>query len=303
MTATSDPPATVPRLDGPGSNGSPRARHRARAGRRSVRLALFGALLVVLFLGPLVWMVSTSLKSTNESAQTELSLIPQDPTLDGYRRVLDAPQAPVGRWFVNSLLAATAQSLLVLVTASMAAYALARLDFAGKKLLTGVVLATLFVPPIALLVPNFVIVDHLGWLDSRLAVIVPGAAGAFGVFFLRQFFLSLPLELEEAALLDGCGPWRIFVKVVLPLSRPALATLALLTFLTNWNDFLWPLYVLFSAENLTLQPGLSTLQSAFTTDYASIMAGGVIASVPVLIFFAISQRFVIEGVSRSGLKG
>ena len=303
MTGTSDLPATLQRVDVRRANGGPRAQQRARAVSRSVRLAVFGGLLVVLFLGPLVWMVSTSFKSTNESAQTELTLIPSDPTLDGYRRVLDAPQAPVARWFVNSLVAATAQSLLVLVTASMAAYALARLDFAGKKLLTGIVLATLFVPPIALLVPNFVIVDHLGWLDSRMAVIVPGAAGAFGVFFLRQFFLSLPVELEEAALLDGCGRWRVFLKVVLPLSRPALATLALLTFLTNWNDFLWPLYVLFTADNLTLQPGLSTLQSAFSTDNASIMAGGVIASIPVLIFFAISQRFVIEGVSRSGLKG
>jgi len=275
----------------------------ARGGFRAGRLVLFAGLLGVLFLGPLMWMVTTSFKSTNEVSQAELSVIPSDPSLEGYRRILDAPQAPVGRWFVNSMLAATLQSALVLVTATMAAYALARLDFAGKKLLTGLVLATLFVPPISLLVPNFVIVSNLGWLDSRLAVIVPGAAGAFGVFFLRQFFKSLPVELEEAALIDGCGRWRIFLKVILPLSRPALATLALLTFLTNWNDFLWPLYVLFSPDNLTLQPGLSTLQSAYSTDYATIMAGGVIASVPVLFFFAISQRFVIEGVSRSGLKG
>lgn len=275
----------------------------ARGGFRAGRLVLFAGLLGVLFLGPLIWMVTTSFKSTNEVSQAELSVIPNDPSLEGYRRILDAPQAPVGRWFVNSMFAATLQSALVLVTATMAAYALARLDFTGKKLLTGLVLATLFVPPISLLVPNFVIVSNLGWLDSRLAVIVPGAAGAFGVFFLRQFFKSLPVELEEAALIDGCGRWRIFLKVILPLSRPALATLALLTFLTNWNDFLWPLYVLFSPDNLTLQPGLSTLQSAYSTDYATIMAGGVIASVPVLFFFAISQRFVIEGVSRSGLKG
>ena len=130
-----------------------------------------------------------------------------------------------------------------------------------------------------------------------------GAAAAFGVFFLRQFFISLPRELEEAALLDGASRWQIFYKVILPLSKPALATLALLSFLTNWNDFLWPLYVLFSPERLTIQPGLSTMQSAFTTDYATIMVGGVIASVPVLILFVIAQRFIIEGVSRSGLKG
>jgi multiple sugar transport system permease protein len=168
---------------------------------------------------------------------------------------------------------------------------------------TALVLATLFVPPVALVIPNYVIVANFGWLDSLTAVVVPGAAGAFGVFFLRQFFLSLPKELEEAALIDGASRLRVFWQVILPLSKPALATLALLSFLTNWNDFLWPLYVLFSPERLTLQPGLSTLQSAYQTDYATIMAGGVVASVPVLLLFLATQRFVVEGVSRSGLKG
>jgi multiple sugar transport system permease protein len=177
------------------------------------------------------------------------------------------------------------------------------MQFPGRRLMTGVVLVTLFVPPVALVIPNYVIVASFGWLDSLAAVIVPGAAGAFGVFFLRQFFLSLPKELEEAALIDGAGRFRVFWQVILPLSKPALATLALLSFLTNWNDFLWPLYVLFSPEHLTLQPGLSTLQSAYQTDYATIAAGGVVASVPVLLLFLATQRFVVEGVSRSGLKG
>jgi multiple sugar transport system permease protein len=177
------------------------------------------------------------------------------------------------------------------------------MEFRGKRLLTALIIATLFVPPIVLLIPNYIIVSDLGWLDSLPAVIVPGAAGAFGVFFLRQFFVSLPRELEEAAVLDGANRFQIFLRVILPLSKPALATLALLSFLTNWNDFLWPLYVLFSPTRLTLQPGLSTLQSAFTTDYATIMVGGVVASIPVLVMFVIAQRFVIEGVSRTGLKG
>lgn len=260
-------------------------------------------LLAVLFAAPLFWMVSTSLKSTAEVSSARLTLLPQEVTTEGYRRILGASQTPVGLWFLNSILAATLQTLLILVTASLAAYALARLDFPGRRVLTGVVLATLFVPPISLLVPNYVIVARLGWLDSLTAVVVPGAAGAFGVFFLRQFFLSLPSELEEAALIDGANRFTIFRSIVLPLSKPALATLALLAFLTNWNDFLWPLYVLFSPDRLTLQPGLSTLQSAYTTDYATIMAGGVIASIPVLVLFVLTQRFVIEGVSRSGLKG
>ncbi|HET7397086.1 MAG TPA: carbohydrate ABC transporter permease [Intrasporangium sp.] len=272
---------------------------RRRVPWQAVVLALVG----LLFLTPLLWLATTSLKSTSEVAQADLSVLPRDPSVEGYTTILRAPQTPVAQWFLNSMAAATAQTLLVLTVATMAAYALARLSFPGKRVLTALILATLFVPPISLLIPNYVIVSRLGWLDSLTAVVVPGAAGAFGVFFLRQFFLSLPIELEEAALLDGASRWKIFLAVIVPLSRPALATLALLTFLANWNDFLWPLYVLFSPERLTLQPGLSTLQSAYTTDYATIMAGGAIASIPVLILFLVSQRFVIEGIARGGLKG
>ena len=271
--------------------------------KRSIPLLLSMGLVAALMAAPLLFMLSTSLKSTQEMASRTLNLIPRDPTTEGFSSILGAPATPVGTWFFNSLLAATLHTILVLIVASLAAYALARLEFPGKKLLTGLILATIFVPPISLLIPNYNIVDQLGWLDSLIAIIVPGAAGAFGVFFLRQFFLSLPAELEEAALIDGANRWTIFRTVIIPLSGGPLATLALLSFLTNWNDFLWPLYVLFSPERLTLQPGLSTLQGAYSTDYSTIMAGGVIAAIPVLILFAVSQRFVIEGVSRSGLKG
>jgi multiple sugar transport system permease protein len=260
-------------------------------------------LLTLLFVSPLLFMLSTSLKTNVEAVSASPTWIPRQPTTEGYQFMFSTAQTPVLRWLLNSLLAAVGQAALILVTASMAAYALARMEFRGKRLLTALIIATLFLPPVALLIPNYVIVSELGWLNSLTAVIVPGAAGAFGVFFLRQFFVSLPRELEEAAILDGANRLQVFLRVILPLSKPALATLALLSFLTNWNDFLWPLYVLFSPERLTLQPGLSTLQSAFTFDYATIMVGGVIASIPVLVMFAIAQRFVIEGVSRSGLKG
>jgi multiple sugar transport system permease protein len=275
-------------------------------GRSTVRLAASYTgllLLTIVFVSPLLFMLSTSFKTNLEAISASPTWIPRRPTTEGYRFMISTAQTPVLRWFLNSLLAAVGQATLILVTASTAAYALARMEFRGKRLLTGLIIATLFLPPVALLVPNYVIVSELGWLDSLTAVIVPGAAGAFGVFFLRQFFVSLPRELEEAAVLDGANRLQVFLRVILPLSKPALATLALLSFLTNWNDFLWPLYVLFSPERLTLQPGLSTLQSAFTTHYATIMVGGVIASIPVLIMFVIAQRFVIEGVSRSGLKG
>ena len=145
--------------------------------------------------------------------------------------------------------------------------------------------------------------SELGWLNSLLAIVVPTAASAFGVFFMRQFFVSLPVELEEAARLDGANRFVIFTRVVLPLAKPAMATLALLSFLTNWNDFLWPVYVLFSPEMQTLPAGLSTLQSANAVRYDLLMAGAVIASVPVLLLFIFLQRFIVEGVSRSGVKG
>src|SRR3712207_6160648 len=140
------------------------------------------------------------------------------------------------------------------------------MEFRGKRIIFALVVASLFIPPFVFLMPNFMIVQSLGWLNTLLAVIVPGAASAFGVFFLRQFFLSLPPELEEAALIDGANRLQIFYRVILPLSKAPLATLAVLSFLTNWNDFLWPLYVLFNAPNFTLQPALGILQSSYTTN-------------------------------------
>jgi multiple sugar transport system permease protein len=161
----------------------------------------------------------------------------------------------------------------------------------------------LFIPVFVLLIPNFLIAGTLGWLDSLWVIIVPSAGGALGVFLLRQFFLSLPRELEEAALLDGASHWRIFRSIVLLLSKPALATLTVLSFLTSWNDFLWPVFVLFSPQHLTLPAGLSTLESAGVTHYPIMMAGAVAASIPAIVLFVLAQRFIIAGISRSGLKG
>jgi multiple sugar transport system permease protein len=261
------------------------------------------SVLAALFVSPLVFMLVTSFKTRVEAAGVPPTWIPESPTFQAYDNVLNAADTPVLKWFLNSLISAGANSLLVVATAALAAYPLARMDFRGKKIVFGLIIATLFVPPVILIIPNYLIVGELKWLDTLLAVIVPTAASAFGVFFLRQFFLSLPRELEEAALLDGANRWQIFSRVILPLSKPALVTLAVLAFLTNWNDFLWPVYVLFSPENQTLPAGLSTLQSANNVRYDLLMAGAVVASLPVLILYVFAQRFIIEGVSRSGLKG
>jgi multiple sugar transport system permease protein len=259
--------------------------------------------LTALFLAPVVWMVVSSLK-TNAQATGGTGWIPHPLDTASYHQVLSSSEAsPVPRWFLNSLLAATIQTILILVTASLAAYALARMEFPFKRLIFGVIVATLFIPPIILIIPNYVVVQQIGWIDSLWAIAVPGAASAFGVFFLRQFFAGLPPELEKAALIDGANRLQIFLRVIIPNARPALATLALLSFLTNWNDFVWPVYVLLSPRNLTLPAGLALLQTSNAINVALIMAGAVVASVPVLLLYAAAQRYIIESVSRSGVKG
>jgi multiple sugar transport system permease protein len=261
------------------------------------------ALLTLIFAVPLLWMFLTSFRTIEDSRRIPLTLIPDQFTLRAYKLLFADEQNPVYLWAANSFIAATAHALLVLVVSSMAAYALARLQFRGKNLLFGIIVATLFVPGFIFLMPNYLMMDRLGWLDTLIALIVPGAAGAFGVFFLRQFFLAVPKELEESALIDGANTWQIFTRIVLPNAKPALVTLGLLTFLGNWNDFIWPIFVLFSPERLTLPAGLSTLQQAYNIDYPVVMAGATVAAVPVLILFIFVQRYVIEGVASSGLKG
>ena len=285
---------------------SPEGKRNHRSAGQIVRLALSYAALIFLtliFAAPLLWMLSTSFKTNVEATTLPLNFLPNELSTYGYDTIFNSAGTPVLRWFINSMVAAAAHAVLVLATAAHAAYALARMEFRGKRIFFATIIGTLFIPQFLFLVPNYSIVDAFGWLDTLLAIIVPGAAGAFGVFFLRQFFLALPEELEEAALLDGANRFQIFTRIVLPLSKPALATLALLSFLTNYNDFLWPIYVLFNPESLTLPPGLAILGFSYQTDYAVIMAGGVIASIPVLIVFLVAQRYVIEGIARSGIKG
>jgi multiple sugar transport system permease protein len=259
-------------------------------------------LLTLVFIAPLIYMASTSFKTPEDAISTTPQWWPAHPTTQAYSRVLNDPATPVGRWFLNSMIAATANSLLAVSTATLAGYALARIPFKGRQPLFVLIVATLFLPPVVLLVPNYLTLNYFGWLDTLLAVIIPGAAGAFGVFFMRQFFIGLPKELEESASIDGATRWKAFLTVLLPLARPAIATLILLTFLTNWNDFLWPIYTLFSPDKQTLPAGLSTLQSANSVRYDLLMAGAMISAVPVLILYAFTQRFIVEGIASAGMK-
>jgi multiple sugar transport system permease protein len=290
------------------ASDAPAARYVAGAGPgrghvgKRVAFWLTIAVLTFVFVAPLVWMLITSFK-TPDSATSGYTWWPNPFDTSSYDELLHSSSLPVLKWFVNSVLAGLLNAALIVAVDAPAAYALARMEFFAKRPIFAVIISTIFLPFFVFLVPNFLIVSKLGWLDSLWAIVVPSAGGAFGVFFLRQFFIGLPGELEEAARIDGANAWTVFYRIVLPLSRPALATLGVLSFLTNFNDFIWPIYVLFSPDRLTMPAGLNTLQDAANTNYPLIMAGAVIASVPAIILFVIAQRQIIESVSRSGLKG
>ncbi len=267
------------------------------------RIVLYAVLVLIaiFFLFPIVWMFSTAFKPFVETLQP--TWIPQEPTLENFTSIFNDPSIPVLRWFVNSLGVAIAFTALVILLDALAAYAYARMEFPGRNLLFGLLLATLVMPGIMFLVPNYVTIARLRWLNTYQGVIAPGLSGVFGVFFLRQFFQSIPKELEEAAYMDGASVWTTFFRVSLPLAKGAIATLAIITFLTSWNDFLWPLLILNDRELQTLPVGLATIQGQYTFDYGKLMAGAVVTAAPVLILYLFLQRYIIQNVAMTGLKG
>jgi multiple sugar transport system permease protein len=260
------------------------------------------ALGALIFLLPLVFLLVTAFKADKEILHYT-GMFPQHPTLGNFREVLGNPEEiPIARWFGNSVFISSCVAFLVVLVDSLAAYGLARLNLPGKKWVFALIVATLMVPGQILLVPVYLILNRLGWLDSPLALIVPAGAGAFGVFLLHQFFLGIPRELEEAAALDGCSRLGIYWRVVLPLSRPALATLAIFTFVGSWNDFLGPLVFLDSVDKYTLPVGIALFQTSYYTEYGLTLAASVLCTVPVLTMFLIFQRHIIQGVAITGLK-
>jgi len=210
--------------------------------------------------------------------------------------------SPFGRWLINSTVVSTTCVISNLVLCSLAGYAFARLRFPGRRLLFFAILATLMVPFQVVMIPTLLIVKHLGLVDTLPALIVPNLVTPFGIYLLRQFFVSLPFELEEAALIDGAGRLRILRSVLLPLMGPPLSTLAVLTFLTVWNDFLWPLVVTSSPNVMTVQLGLTTFQSAHYTNWPVLMAGTLLSQLPVLLLFIIGQRFFVSSIATTGIK-
>jgi multiple sugar transport system permease protein len=279
----------------------PSIRNRRLIERVLIYTVLIGVAIIVVL--PLVWMLSTSFKPKSQWFTREIEWIPRTFTWENYTRIFSNPSTPIGRWFLNSVILGTITTVLTLVVDALAAYAYARLEFPGRKVLFALLLSTLFLPGVMFLVPNFITVFRLGLLNTFPGVFLPALAGVFGVFFLRQFFESIPKDLEEAAQIDGANTFQIFWRVVLPLSKPALATLAVITFLASWNDFLWPLLILRDRALQTLPPGLRTLQGAYTAEYGQMMAGATIAAIPVLLLYVLMQRYIVESVASTGVKG
>ncbi|MBB2903168.1 multiple sugar transport system permease protein [Kineococcus radiotolerans] len=286
-----------------GASTSPTATHRSRrtagVGRWVVFLLVAVATLVVLL--PIAIIVFTAFKPVAEVNAYPPTLLPQEWTLGNFRTIFE--QLPFARLILNSFVFAGGVTLCALVFDSLAAYALARLDFTGSRLLLILIVASLMIPFQATLVPIYQLLGDLGWINTYAALIVPRAADAFGIFFLRQFFLALPRDLDNAARIDGASEWRIYRSVVLPNAVPALLTLAVFVFVSNWNDLLWPLVFSTGEDMGTITSGLTLLTGpSGIVPYGVMMAGSLIALVPLLVLFALVQRRFIASVATSGLK-
>lgn len=248
---------------------------------------------------PLLWMLVTSLSSLAETRRFPPAL---PSSLQWGNYVAAWSESPFARWLINSGVVSVTCVISNVVLCTMAGYAFARIRFPGSKIAFVVILATLMVPFQVVMIPTLMIVKSLGLVDSLPALIVPNLVTPFGIYLMRQFFVSLPVEIEEAALIDGAGRFRILLKILMPLMGPPLSTVAVLTFLAVWNDFLWPLVALSTPETMTIQLGLATFQSAHFTNWPVLMAGTVMSQLPVLFLFMVGQRFFVRSIASSGIK-
>ena len=271
-------------------------------------LTLSLAVLAAIWLAPIVWVLVTSLKITADIVRLPPEWLPWPVTTEHYREVLfsSSRTARIGRAFANSLVIAVGTVAIVVVTAAMAAYPLARMRFVGRDIVFTLLVGSLMIPNAVVLVPQYVLVQQLGWLSTYQGLIVPEAATtfAFGVFLLRQFFVTIPADLEEAARIDGANAWQTFTRIMLPLSQPVLAALAIFAFRSAWNDFLWPLIAVNKPDMFPLPVALALLRSAYSSEsYGPIMAGAALSALPLLIVFVVANQRIVEGVRVSGLKG
>jgi multiple sugar transport system permease protein len=279
------------------------SRTQGRAARRVLRAVLTYLLLTavaLIFIGPFVLMISASLQPNLQFLTFPIDVVPPHPSLSGYSALFS--DTPIERWIFNSTVVSLSVMALNLITASMGGYAFARGDFPGREVIFWVLMTFLMVPATATLIPLSVIIVKMGWVDTYRALIFPGATTVFGTFLMRQFMKGIPRDYDDAARIDGCNVFDIYRRVILPLCKPALATLAMLSFLGIWNDFLYPLIVTNSDDMRTLTVGLSTLFSRFGGVDIQMAAATVVFS-PTLIIFLLLQKYVVQGFTLSGIKG
>ena len=261
---------------------------------------------IILILGvfvtivPFIWMILTSLKTLGESTQIPPIIFPKKLNWSNYTEAIST--LPFLQFYINTIVSTIAKTLGQVILCSMAAYAFARIEFPGRDIIFVIVLSVLMVPGQIFLLPQYIIMQKLGLLNTIRALILPGLFSAFGTFLLRQFFMTLPKELEEAAMLDGCSHFRIYWNIMMPLAKPGLSALAIFTALWSWNDLMWPLIVNTSPDKMTLSAGLASLQGQHLTNFPVLMAGSVLAIWPMIIVFILFQKSFIEGIAMSGTK-
>ncbi|MGN7165264.1 carbohydrate ABC transporter permease [Paenibacillus cellulositrophicus] len=259
---------------------------------------MVGSFLMVV---PVLWSLLTSLKAPDEVTRIPITILPGQLHWDNFQKVADL--LPFMTFYWNTIVTTLIKVLFGLLFSSLAAYAFARVHFPGRTLLFLLVLSVMMVPGQVFLIPQYLLMKDLGWLNSLKAITVTGMFSAYSTFLLRQFFLGLPSELEESARIDGCNPFRIYWNIMLPLAKPGLISVAIISTLWSWNDFLWPLVVNDSMDKMTLAVGLASLQGQFTTNYPVLMAGMLLAVWPMILIFFLLQKQFIEGITLGGLKG
>ena len=258
-------------------------------------------LAALVMLVPFIWMISTSVTVDGYVLNPTPTLIPNPASIDSYRRLFNLLN--IGGMFINSVVVAVVTTAGQILTSSMAAYAFARMSWRGRNTVFVLYLITLMVPSQVTIVPLFILMRLLGWVNTYQALVLPGIFTAFGTFLLRQSFLGLPRELEEAAFLDGASHWTVFRQVILPLSGPALATLGVFSFMGSWNAYLWPLFVARQDSIMTLPVGLARLHGQYLTQWNLVMAGAVISIIPILIVYLLAQKAFVRGIAFTGIKG
>ncbi|PLR65871.1 carbohydrate ABC transporter permease [Bacillus sp. UMB0893] len=266
---------------------------------------LFLLVMALLWVIPILYTFLTSFKLEADLQSNGFMILPIHWVITNYQDVLfNNTSAPLAKWFMNSFIISISQTILVLIVVSLAAFGYARMKFKGRNTLFLFLMATMMFPSVVNLIPLYKIIDSLGWVNSYLAAIVPGAAGVFNIFLVRQFLMGIPKEFDESARVDGATDFQIFIRIILPLIKPVLTVVALFTFTGAWNDFLWPSIVFNDVEKMPITPGLQLIQGMYALDIAHALTAALIAIVPTFVLYLLTQKYFIESLSlSSGVKG